>query len=459
MDKRKEIPIKGMRIRTLNIGMIFVSCVLYILLILASSYALREYRVMVAATERYIACEKNALLLVDGSNYLTEEVRLFAVNADLKHVDNYFEEVYTTRRRDNIFKLFEAYGTREDYDLLQEALDDSNNLMQQEIYSMKLVASAQNYDMEAYEDVQNAELSPEDQLLSPEEKREKARDLVFGTEYQEHKALILAEVSDFLNDIIQDSQQEQQASTDSLRIAMRQQQVLISILFIENILVFIMILHLIIKPLQIYVRNIKDEKRMEIIGSYEFKYLALTYNNIFELNASNEAVLRHQAEHDHLTGLMNRGAFDQLQSALKTDTKPLILLIIDVDKFKLVNDGYGHEMGDRVLKRVAQLLEESFRATDYPARIGGDEFAVILVNVTPDMKEIVENKVKEINVKLQNPTDDLPRVSLSVGAAYSDRGFNDELYNQADQALYNVKEHGRCGCRFYEDCASAGSGA
>lgn len=459
MDKRKEIPIKGMRIRTLNIGMIFVSCVLYILLILASSYALREYRVMVAATERYIACEKNALLLVDGSNYLTEEVRLFAVNADLKHVDNYFEEVYTTRRRDNIFKLFEAYGTREDYDLLQEALDDSNNLMQQEIYSMKLVASAQNYDMEAYEDVQKAELSPEDQLLSPEEKIEKAREMVFGTEYQEQKALILDEVSDFLNDIIQDSQQEQQASTDSLRIAMRQQQVLISILFIENILVFIMILHLIIKPLQIYVRNIKDEKRMEIIGSYEFKYLALTYNNIFELNASNEAVLRHQAEHDHLTGLMNRGAFDQLQSALKTDTKPLILLIIDVDKFKLVNDGYGHEMGDRVLKRVAQLLEESFRATDYPARIGGDEFAVILVNVTPDMKEIVENKVKEINVKLQNPTDDLPRVSLSVGAAYSDRGFNDELYNQADQALYNVKEHGRCGCRFYEDCASAESGA
>ena len=159
-----------------------------------------------------------------------------------------------------------------------------------------------------------------------------------------------------------------------------------------------------------------------------------------------------------MTGLMNRGAFDQLQSALKTDTKPLILLIIDVDKFKLVNDGYGHEMGDRVLKRVARLLEESFRATDYPARIGGDEFAVILVNVTPDMKGIVENKVKEINVKLQNPTDDLPKVSLSVGAAYSDGGFNDELYNQADQALYNVKEHGRCGCRFYEDCASAESG-
>lgn len=442
---------KGIRIRTLNFSMIFVSCILYVLLIVASIHVLHEYRIMVAATERYIAYEKNALLLAEGSDYLTEEVRLFAVNADIKHVDNYFTEVYTTKRRERVFDLFESYDTYENNDLLQTVFSESNDLMEKEIYSMKLVASAQNYDMKDYADVQRVELSPEDQALSPEEKMNKARDLVFGREYQESKALILNGVSSFLEGIIQESQQDQEESTDGLRVSMHHQQILISILFIENILIFILIICLIIKPMQIHVKNIREEKKMEIVGSYEFRYLAETYNKILDLNATNEAVLRHQAEHDPLTGIMNRGAFEQLRMALKAEPEPLILLIIDVDKFKLINDGYGHEMGDKVLKKIAKLLGECFRATDYAARIGGDEFAAIVVNVTSDMRTVVENKIRDLNEVLLNPADGLPKVSLSVGGAYSECGFTDDLYNQADQALYEVKEHGRCGCRFYEN--------
>ena len=147
---------------------------------------------------------------------------------------------------------------------------------------------------------------------------------------------------------------------------------------------------------------------------------------------------------------MNRGAFEQLKTAFKTYTDPFAFLIIDVDKFKLINDGYGHETGDDVLKKVAKLLEKSFRSTDYPARIGGDEFAVIVTNITPDMKTVILNKINAINETLMNPDDDLPQVSLSVGAALSECGFTDDLYKKADTALYEVKEHGRCGCRFFE---------
>lgn len=189
---------------------------------------------------------------------------------------------------------------------------------------------------------------------------------------------------------------------------------------------------------------------LEITGSYEFKYLALTYNNIFELNAANETVLRHQAEHDPLTGIINRGAFDHLKQLFKAKLDPIALLIIDVDKFKLVNDGYGHETGDKVLQKVARLLEESFRSTDFPARIGGDEFAVIITDITEDLKSVIENKINLLNDMLLHPDDGLPAVSLSVGAAFSDCGFADELYSQADEALYDVKKHGRCGLKFYQ---------
>ena len=225
----------------------------------------------------------------------------------------------------------------------------------------------------------------------------------------------------------------------------------VSILFIESIITFIMIILLIVKPLQVYVKCIREDKMMEITGSYEFKYLALTYNDIYEVNATNEAMLRYQAEHDPLTGIINRGAFDQLKKIFHAKSKSLGLLIIDVDKFKLVNDGYGHEMGDKVLKRVAKMLEDSFRATDYPARIGGDEFAVLLTNVTEDQKDIIQDKITHINDKLLHPSKGMPRVSLSVGGAFSNEGFTDDLYRKADLALYDVKEHGRCGCRFYDE--------
>lgn len=431
--------------------MISISCILYVLLLWATVHALQKYDIMVSATEHANACQKNAALVSEGSDYLTEQVRLFTVTMDKQYLMNYFKEIYSTKRRDTVLDQLGDYDiSSKTSDYLRTALNESNELMQTEMYSMKLIAAANHYSMTNYSDVEQIDLTTEDASLSPKQMIEKAQDLVFGSDYQNAKKSISRNITNFLDAILIDSRQKQQASTLNLKRTMRNQQILISILFIENILIFILIIRLIIKPLQIYINNIKHEKRLEITGSYEFKYLALTYNNIFELNAANELILRHQAEHDPLTGIMNRGAFEQLKTAFKTYTDPFAFLIIDVDKFKLVNDGYGHETGDDVLKKVAKLLEKSFRSTDYPARIGGDEFAVIVTNITPDMKTVILNKINAINETLMNPDDDLPQVSLSVGAALSECGFTDDLYKKADTALYEVKEHGRCGCRFFE---------
>ena len=162
-------------------------------------------------------------------------------------------------------------------------------------------------------------------------------------------------------------------------------------------------------------------------------------------------MLREKAEKDALTGILNRGAFDQLRSRLKMKLTPICLLLIDVDVFKSINDTYGHEMGDRALKRVAELLEDTFRASDFPARIGGDEFAVIMTEVNEDSRESIARKAEEMNHILLKGENGLPKFSLSIGIAFSDRGFDDELYKKADKALYRVKEAGRCGYAFYAD--------
>ncbi|MCI8978018.1 MAG: GGDEF domain-containing protein [Lachnospiraceae bacterium] len=461
MEENRNKSIKGIKIRSLNLAMIFVACILYLLLIYATFYASHYFSNLVSATEQFVTCEHNADLVQEYSNYLTEQARLFALTGKPEYLEAYFREILVDRNREAAIDALRSHHANDEaFKHLQDALDNSNELVKQEIYSMMLVSEASGHHLmdflsdlsiEIPEEIQNMELLSADLLLSSREMTDKAYDIVFGTSYQEAKLKIETSVSYFLTHILDTHKRLQTDSTMDLKKALTRQQILISILFVENVLTFIMIIQLIVKPLQIYVSNIKDEKKLEIIGSYEFKYLALTYNSIYELNTANEATLRYQAEHDPLTGIINRGAFDKLKQFFQLNPKPLAFLIIDVDKFKSINDGYGHEVGDKVLKKVARLLEESFRATDYPARIGGDEFAIIIADVSPDLAPMIQSKIAAMNETLMNPSDSLPKVSLSVGGAFSELGFTNDLYQRADMALYNVKEHGRCGCCFYEE--------
>ncbi len=453
MEKDGKKQIRGIKIQSMNYAMIAAAAVLYVILIYATIQASVRYRRMMDATEDYILCEKDAALVREGSDYLTEQVRLYTMTMEPEYMEAYFEEKNVTRRREQALAELGGYRTsQEAYEYIHKALDNSNRLMEREIYAMRLIAQAKNYDLDSLpEEVQNVVLLEEDERLSSEEMIASARNLVFDYGYQSAKELIATNTEIFLDAIMKWTRDRQMESASSLEAIMGRQRICISILFVLNTITFILVIVLIVKPLQIYINCIKAEKQLEITGSYEFKYLALTYNDIYEVNAANEILLRHKAEHDPLTGVINRGAFEHMKQLLKTTADPLALLIIDVDKFKLINDGYGHEVGDKVLKKTAKMIQEGFRARDHVARIGGDEFAVIMTNCTEELRPVIQEKIDAMNQKLQNPDDGLPKVSLSIGIAFSDSGFPDDLYKKADSALYIVKENGRCGCHFYDE--------
>ena len=180
----------------------------------------------------------------------------------------------------------------------------------------------------------------------------------------------------------------------------------------------------------------------------ELRFVTRTYNEILRENKEARDKLSHEASHDALTGLFNRGAYDLLMES--TDTEHMALILVDVDYFKQVNDKYGHAVGDRVLKRVADILRSSFRSVDILCRIGGDEFAVVMTRVNSSMKQLVINKIAGANELLKHPKDDLPPVSLSVGVAFSDReNPQGDIFKDADTALYKVKKAGRNGCEVY----------
>ena len=159
-----------------------------------------------------------------------------------------------------------------------------------------------------------------------------------------------------------------------------------------------------------------------------------------------------QANTDPLTGLANRrGVLQKLDAAFKRQ-QPLALLYIDLDKFKPVNDTYGHEAGDLVLKKVAELFKACVRDEDTVARLGGDEFIIVLYGATD--KENVEERTKKIIDLINEPIwlNDLRiklGASIGITMAPTDGATVEALLQAADETMYAVKKAGRNGYRFY----------
>ena len=166
--------------------------------------------------------------------------------------------------------------------------------------------------------------------------------------------------------------------------------------------------------------------------------------------ARKNQLLEQKAYIDIHTGLPNKGSCEELLNNREILREPTACVIFDLNNLKYVNDTYGHAVGDEILKKVANLLKTTFRSIDYVCRIGGDEFAVIMVDVNQELSYTISEKITVINNQLYCPTDDLPAISLSVGVAFTDRANPGEsIFKDADKALYRVKQNGKHGCGFY----------
>ena len=172
---------------------------------------------------------------------------------------------------------------------------------------------------------------------------------------------------------------------------------------------------------------------------------------------SAELRLRHEALHDALTGLPNRVLFeDRLQQALarvrRNPGRQVCVLFVDLDRFKNINDSFGHAAGDRLLQEIGRRLRRAVRTTDTVARIGGDEFTVLLDGVR-DMEEVrlIAGRIQEsVRIPVLVAGQELV-VSSSLGVAMSDGTASDTttLLRDADTAMYRAKAEGRdCMVRF-----------
>ena len=161
-----------------------------------------------------------------------------------------------------------------------------------------------------------------------------------------------------------------------------------------------------------------------------------------------EKTINNLAYYDSLTGLANRTLFYKMANKFYNNSKRgnqlLALIFIDVDKFKNINDTYGHKVGDEILKEVSKLLMNSTRKGDLVARFGGDEFLVLLpcIKKYEDIK-IVESRIQSIKDKTLKLGEIEIKISLSLGiSAYPKDGNNiEELITKADKKMYIQKRN------------------
>ena len=449
--------LKGFRIQSLSLWLVAFTLIISVLIGIGIVQVMEDYYELAQRTREYVFAQEDARDLLFGSNYLTDQARLYAVTKDHDYAEAYFTEVHESRRRDLALEALEVHlrGRNEDaLNTSKEAMELSNALMVLEIHSMKLAALSAGEDMGSLaREIQDYQLTEEELSWTAQQQADASIELVFGEEYRTMKGQIEAKMSDVTRSVIEICERDQAESEGTMKNALLRQSIYTVLVVILVIFSYIMIAVLILRPIRIYVNCIKNNNFLEITGAYEFKYLAATYNNVYEMTMEQQNMLRKKAERDALTGLLNRQAFEQLKSQLRISSEPLAFLIIDVDVFKSINDNYGHDVGDQALIKVARLLDENFRKVDYVLRIGGDEFAVIMEKTGPDKKPIIRSKIEAINEILQHPEDEavFPKYSVSVGIAFSEKGFYDDLFQQTDQALYHTKENGRCGYTFYDE--------
>ena len=174
-------------------------------------------------------------------------------------------------------------------------------------------------------------------------------------------------------------------------------------------------------------------------------------------NVTNHQLLKRELEKrsktDPLTGLLNKRATEEVMGRLLEKPEPNVLMIIDVDRFKSVNDTYGHAAGDRVLASIGKLIRSKAAPADIIGRVGGDEFMVLLRGADEAKALASANALREAVEESYPASSPVGRVTLSIGLAAALPGEENSflsMYKAADRALYFVKEHGRNGAKMFE---------
>lgn len=289
MRRKALISGEGISLRAIHIAMIICAVVISLLLIFSTYQSASVFSSLSKAAGDYSVRQKAAHELMEASDYLTEMVQRFTLEGDTQYLENYFEEVFVSRRREeSITSMSEGETEKLLVAQLQEAMAESTSLSYREYYAMKLVIEAR--EIRDYPDtLRGVELKEEDTMLSSEEKMELAREMVMGKEYYERKESIRNKLRSSLEVLDQQMTSTRQSTSAELNSELTLVRVVITILTVIIIVLIWLTARLGTVPLMMAGKQAEAGGRIPETGAKEFRRLAGKYNMMLDqLNESKE---------------------------------------------------------------------------------------------------------------------------------------------------------------------------
>ena len=440
----------GISLRVIHVWLIVITIVMSVVMVYSTIRLSSSFTRVTDATEEHLNLEKAAMELMDASDFLTEKVQRFTIGGDRRFMDEYFEEAFKSHRREEAVSRMNAEPAADAArDKLEKAMDASVKLMDQEYYAMRLVVEAKKY-ADYPQQLRDVVLNEEDAALSSEEKMIRATELVLNDDYYNQKDRVRAGMQESLQEIDKLTRGVESAEHAELQSDLRLVRVIILLLVVAILSMVWLTARLGINPVLRAVDRIRADSPIPEVGANEFRYLAQEYNKMYTAYKSSIERLNFKASHDALTGVYNRAGYELLLSSV--DLGNTYMLLFDVDDFKSINDVYGHEMGDKALVKLAEVLKSNFRSDDHICRIGGDEFVVFMVHANGLQEELISAKIDQINDQIMCQDEKAPFFSVSVGVAYgADADDAESLFERADEAMYQSKKSGKQTYTFYRE--------
>ncbi len=443
---------KGLKMFHFNAVMSVFMVLLCVLLLYTTVVVSHRYDRMMESTEDYILWNENAAVVHEASDYLTEQVRLFAHTGDRQYMENYFMEVYVDQRRDIVLKeVHDYYADPETAKYLEEAVEESRRLMNQEYYAMKLICIASELpEMYIPPEIDAVELKTADAALSTEQMLQKGKMLLYDEEYRKSKEMIYEHLDHFVENVLIVMKEQQQDSADRFFDTIIHQRIFTGILILLNLITFAGILLMITIPLRHFSKRIRERTLLDVAGVQELRELAYAYNEMYDNTMVETTEFRYTPEKDPLTGVMSQTSYKEICTVLQENQEPMALALFTIDQFKWLRETYGKETCDWVMKKTAAILSMHLKEKSYLFRVAQDEFAVIFMNMTRKDTRGLEKTFEDINWMIQNPPDDLPPYTLSAGVAFSPEGWHRSLPGKAHEAQYQARRAGQKRIRFYK---------
>ena len=449
MEKASREPgSRGISLNLSNFIMICIGVVVALLMIYANYQTNENYHLMDAAIRDSILSQESTGKMESISSSMSSSALAFVQTGDPSHVYAYIGQLTELSSDFSDSGMLSSAWQKEDLNLAQ-AVSAFDALRSTEWMAMRLKADTLPMPLSSLpEQLQQITLPDEDTALGSDEKELKASSLLSSPEYAGLKTQLAGSVDAshrFVSELA--SERTEKASAELGRVVLHQ-RILIIVFIVIAFLALIMNRVLVLQPINRSVERLDRRERIPVRGSAEMRHLARVYNDVLRDNQEKTEALSYTASHDALTGVWNRAAFDKAYRLYRGGQ--VGILVVDVDHFKQFNDDHGHDTGDRVLVRVANTLKRYFREDDYISRVGGDEFCIILLDVCQEQADHIYRTVAKINEALAVSAEDLPPISISVGAAFWDRPDPAaDIMKDADTALLQVKKSRASNCIVY----------